>query len=244
MSDNNEMNALIRQAKSEARSECFKKFCAKNKKIFAAASVVAVIAVIGFSVFSYHQKSQEVKFSELFHQALIDQQMGSLDKAREGLKQISETNSAPNGVRSLASLRYASLLLDDNKKSEAAAVYEKISQCSGCDSYVKDLGGLLAVRTWMSDENEIAKEDLLTRIEKIESKSKELRYQISEQKALLHIQKNDLAKAYEILSSIEKNPEVSQNIKARMTEALKIIASKGYEPKAAEEAAPAVEGKK
>ena len=224
------MNTLVSQAKSEARSECFKKFLVKNSKILLLAAAATLVLVIAFTVFRFYQKTQEAKFSELLHQVLIDQQLGNVDKAKEVLKQIDEARSVPNGVKSLASLRYASMLLDENKKEEAAAIYEKISQCSGCDSYVKDLGGLLAVKTWLSDENEIQKDNLLARIEKIESKSKELKYQISEQKALLHLQKNDLAKAYEILIAIENNPEASQNVKARVSESLKIIISKGYEP--------------
>ena len=243
MSENNEMNVLINQAKSEARSELLKKFLAKNSKIISSISILALVGVVGFSAFSFYQKSRESKFSEIFHQALIDQQIGNLEKSKEGLKLIYES-SAPNGVKSLASLRYAALLLDENKKAEAAAIYEKISQCGGCNLYVKDLGGLLAVKTWLSDEEESKKEDLLTRIEKIEAGSKELRYEISEQKALLYFQNNDLKKAYEVLSAIEKNPEAAQGIKARVTESLKVITSKGYEPQAIEAEVVKEEGQK
>ena len=243
MSENNEMNVLINQAKSEARSELLKKFLAKNSKIISSISILALVGVVGFSAFSFYQKSRESKFSGIFHQALIDQQIGNLEKSKEGLKLIYES-SAPNGVKSLASLRYAALLLDENKKAEAAAIYEKISQCGGCNVYVKDLGGLLAVKTWLSDEEESKKEDLLTRIEKIEAGSKELRYEISEQKALLYFQNNDLKKAYEVLSAIEKNPEAAQGIKARVTESLKVITSKGYEPQAIEAEVAKEEGQK
>jgi len=244
MSENNEMNGLINQAKSEARSECIKKFFAKNGKIVTAVATFGVVAVVGFTAFTLYQNSQEEKFSEIFHQSLIDQQLGDMSKAREGLQKIYESSSAPKGVKSLASLRYAAMLLDENKKSEAGEVYKKISECGNCDSYVKDLGGLLAVKTWLSDETEIQKEDLLVRIEKIESDSKELRYQISEQKALLQIQKNNLPKAYEILESISKSPEVSQTIKNRVLDGMKMIISKGYQPAVEEVKAAPTESKK
>ncbi len=230
MSKNNEIFQLINQAKSEARSESIRKFFAKNGKILSVIVLVAVVAAISCGVFNLYQNSQEAKFSEIFHQALIDQQLGDVAKARESLKTISESSSAPKGIKSLASLRYAALLLDENKKSEAAEVYQKISQCSGCDSYVKDLAGLLAVKVWLSDESEVQKEDLKNRIEKIEADSKELRYQISEQKAFLFLQKNDLAKAYEVLDSIAKNPEVTVDIKNKVSEGLKIIIARGYHP--------------
>ena len=231
MSNNNEINTLINQAKSEARSESIKKFFSKNSKVFIAIAAVVLVSFISFAAFNFYQNSQQAKFSEIFHQALIDQQLGNMDKAKENLAKIYQS-SAPSGVKSLASLRYAAILINENKKSEAADIYQKISQCSGCDSYIKDLGGLLAVKTWLSDENEIKKDHLLTRIEKIEANSKELRYQISEQKAFLHIRKNDLSKAYAILDSISKNPDVPQNIKARISDGLKIIIAKGYDPSA------------
>ena len=233
MSENNEMNVLINQAKSEARSELLKKFLAKNSKIISSISILALVGVVGFSAFSFYQKSRESKFSEIFHQALIDQQIGNLEKSKEGLKLIYES-SAPNGVKSLASLRYAALLLDENKKAEAAAIYEKISQCGGCNVYVKDLGGLLAVKVWISDETEFQKDDLLARIEKIEVGSKDLKNQISEQKALVQMHKNNLDKAYLTFESLAKNPEAEEGLKKRAEEGMKIVISKGYSPNAPE----------
>lgn len=246
MSQNNEneMLHLINQAKSEARSEVIKKFFNKNAKVLSVASIVAVVGLVSYGAFNFYQNSQEAKFSEIFHQALIDQQIGETTKAKESLQKISESSAAPKGVKSLAALRYAAMLLSENKKSEAAEVYQKISQCSGCDSYVKDLGGLLAIKVWLSDETEIVKEDLLARIETIEARSKELRYQISEQKALLYFQKNDLAKAYEILDAIAKNPEVTPDVKNKVSEGLKIIIAKGYQPEEEIAAAPAESDKK
>lgn len=231
MSENKEIFHLINQAKSEARSESIKRFFNKNSKTLSVLSVAVVVGAVAFAGFNIYQNSQEAKFSEIFHQSLIDQQLGDLAKAKEGLQKITDASSAPKGVKSLASLRFAALLLDEGKKAEAAAIYQKISECGGCDSYVKDLGGLLAIKVWLSDENEVKKDDILARVEKIEAGSKELRYQISEQKAFLQIQKNDLAKAYEILDGVAKNPEVAQNIKARVTDGLKMIAAKGYEPR-------------
>lgn len=230
MLQNNEIYSLINQARSDAKKDAIRKFFSQNGKIVSIISVVAVVGAIGFGAFTMYQNSQEAKFSEIFHQALIDQQIGNMEKAKEGLQKIYSDSSAPKGVKSLASLRYAAVLFDENKKAEAAAIYQEINQCSSCDSYVKDLGGLLAVKTWLSDENEISKDDLLTRIERIENHSKELHYQISEQKAALYVQKNNLDKAYEILDAIVKNPEVGQTIKMRATEALKIIVAKGFTP--------------
>lgn len=229
MLEKNEIYHMINQAKSEAKKDAIKNFLGKNTKLVAKALIVAVVCVVTYSGYSLYSNSQKSKFSEILHRALIDQQLGNLDKAKEALKSIHDS-SAPSGLKSLASMRYAAMLLDENKKSEAAAIYQKISECKSCDVYVRDLGGLLAIKTWLSDENESKKDDLLSRVEKIESDSKELRFQISEQKAFIYMQKNDLAKAYEVLDSVAKSPEVPQNIKSRVEDSLKMIVAKGYKP--------------
>jgi len=131
-------------------------------------------------------------------------------------------------------LRYAALLLDEGKNSEAVALYQEINQCKGCDAYIKDLGGLLAVKVWISDETEFQKDDLLARIEKIEVGSKELKNQISEQKALVQMHKNNLDKAYLTFESLAKNPEAEEGLKKRAEEGMKIVISKGYSPNAHE----------
>lgn len=239
---NNELFQMINQARSEARSDSIRRFFGKNSKLIARASIVVVACVVAYSGYSLYRNGQQEKFSEIFHQALIDQQLGNLDKAKESLKNIHES-SAPSGVKSLASMRYAALLLDENKKIEAAEIYKQISECRSCDVYIRDLGGLLAVKTWLSDESESKKDDLLGRIEKIESDNKELHFQVSEQKAFFYVQKNDLAKAYEVLDSVAKSPELPQNIKTRVEDSLKMIVAKGYQP-AAEAVSTTTESKK
>ena len=229
MTQNHEALELISQAKSQARSENLQKFL-RSKLAIRATLAVITLAVL-FSGFAVFQNVQQEKFSEILHQSLINQQAGAIDKAKENLKRIYEAKLAPNGVKSLASLRYAALLLNDGKKMEAAKIYQKLNHCRSCDDYVQELGGLLAVRTWMSDEEEMKKEDLAARIEKIENSSNILRYYISEQRALLEMHKNNLEKSYQIFEAIAKNPEGPQVVKARATDGLKMIAARGFEPK-------------
>lgn len=240
MSESNEMSQIINQVKSEARSENFKNFLDKNKRILAVITVLIVGGVIGFFVFNSYQKSQENKFSTIFQQSLMYQGAGDLDKAKESLKQIVDVKSAPKNIRALALLRYAGFLLDEGNNSQAVTFYLEASQCNRCDAYIRDLGGLLAVKVWISDENEIKKEDLLSRIEIIEANNKEFKYQISEQKAIYQMQSNNLEEAYKIFEYLANNPELDPTAKERFNENLKIVISKGYKPGTSKE----VESKK
>lgn len=230
MTKKNETMHLINQAQNEARKCQITNFLCKNRKILLALLTTIIIASAGFFAFKLYQKTQQEKFSKILHQSLIDQQSGDLAKAKENLKKIYDAKSAPSNIRALAALRYAAFLLEEGKNSESAKIYQEISNCSYCDSYLKDLSGLLLVKTWMLDDAEIQKEDLPDRIEKIENASKTLKYQIAEQRAFLEMQKNNLAKSYQIFDSITKNPEVSNSLKSRSNDGLKMVKAKGYEP--------------
>ena len=226
----NEANAIISQAKSEARNQNIKNFFTKNSKLIVLVAIVATVALIGHFAFQAYQKSQQAKYSEILHRSLLNQQIGNIAEAKANLREIYEAKSAPDGVRSLASLRYAALLLEEGNKEEAAKIYLEVSQCNSCDEYVRNLAGLLTVKTWMSDEVELQKPDLSERIEKVETGLQLLRYYATEQRALLEMARNNLEKSYQIFELISKNPESSKNLKERAKDYLKMIKAKGFEP--------------
>ena len=222
---------ILRQANSEVRSENIAKIFRKNKKVLLVILAVAISSSIAFTAYKINKKSQQEKYSEILHQSMIDQQLGDVEKAKQNLKKIYDSTSAPSGVKSLASLRYAVILLEEGKKNEAINVYSEVNKCSFCDSYIKELAGLLMVRTLMNDEESISKSDLSEKILAVENSSKILRYYIAEQRGHLEMNKNNLEKAYQIFEMISKNPDVKENLKNRASDAMKMVIQKGFEPK-------------
>lgn len=225
-----ELNQIINQVKSETRSENFRKFFVKNSKTLVACCSLVVVFAIGFFIFDSYKESQRNKFSAILQQSIIFEQDQDIDQAKNSLQEILNAGSAPKNIKALAGLRYGGLLLGEGETGQAVTAYEEVNNCRGCDSYFKDLAGLLIVKVWMADEAEVANVDLIERIEKIEQSSNGLKNEITEQKAILAMQQNDLDKAYEIFESLAKNPEISKSIKGRASEALKIVISKGYKP--------------
>ena len=94
-----------------------------------------------------------------------------LEKAKQSLKTIHESTTAPAGVKSLASLRYAAILLDEGNKDLAIKVYSEVNECNFCDPYIKELSGLLMVRTIMTDEKLSGEQNLADKFLKIENKA-------------------------------------------------------------------------
>ena len=222
---------ILKQAHSETRNENIAKIFKKNKKILLVILGVAITSSLAFTAYKINQRSQQEKYSEILHQSMIDQQLGDIEKAKQNLKKIYDSASAPSGVKSLASLRYAGILLEENKKNEAINVYSEVNKCRFCDNYIKELAGLLMVRTLMNDEEAVDKVDLSEKILAVENNSKILRYYIAEQRAYLEMNKNNLEKSYQIFEMISKNPDVREDLKNRASDAMKIVIQKGYEPK-------------
>jgi hypothetical protein len=206
----------------------FKNNISLIKKIILVFFLSAII-IAGYRV---NSKINSNKYSEMLHQSMIHEQLSELDKSEELLKKIYES-SAPSEIKSLAGIRYASYLVRSNKLSQAGEIYSQINKCFGCDRYIKDFSGLLAVKTWLSDSEEVKKSDLPKRIEAIESSSKILKYQITEQRGLLALKNNNLEVAYKIFESII-NSEASQNLKYKAQDMMLMINEKGYQPKSTE----------
>ena len=226
-----DIKKIINQAQFEIRNEKLSLIFKKNKKILSLILGFSIAFSIGYTAFKIDQKSKQQKSSEMLHQSMIDQQLGDIEKTKQTLKTIHESSTAPSGVKSLASIRYAGILLDEGNKEEAIKVYKEVNDCNFCDNYIKELSGLLMVRTIMTDDNLVGDENLADKILKIENNSKILRYYIAEQRGYLEMNKNNLAKAYEIFEMISKNPDVKENLKNRASDAMKIVIQKGYEPK-------------
>lgn len=224
MSD--EMINLINKAKAQAKRDALFSFLGKNSRIVLKVAVVVVVAgVVSIGVTTY-KKAQEAKYSEMFHRALLDQQTGEIDKAKESLKKIINDSSAPSGIKSLASLRYAAFLLEENKKEEAAKIYLEVANCRSCEDFVRDLSRLLAVKVWMSDAAEMQKADLAARIKKIEDSASILKGQIAEQRAFLELKNDHFDEAKAIFISIEKSAEKQPNLKARAADGIKMVEAK------------------
>lgn len=219
----NEMLNLINQAKAQAKRDALFSMIGKNSKILVRILLVLVTAGIFAVGIGAYKKSNQEKFSEIFHRALIDQQAGELEKATKSFKEILDSSSAPSGVKALAGLRYGAVLLNENKTSEALKAYEKIAECGSCDDYIVDLARLLIVRIWMSDNEEVKKEDLASRIKKFEESSSVLKLQIAEQRAFLEMQKGNKEEAKKIFSEIEKGAEKQPALKSRAADGIKML---------------------
>jgi hypothetical protein len=226
MANNEEVMHLINQARAEARREDFKNIIVKNSKLIIALILLLMFFLAAFFAITTYQDNKKEKFSKQLHQALIYQEKGEMEKTKQILEDIYHSNSAPSGVRSIASLRLAAILMEGDQKLEAIEIYRNINNNKDYDQYIRELAGLLEAKTLVIIDDKSKEKETLATISEIESRSTLLKYYISEQRAILAMKQNDLETAKKIFEEISKNPESSETLKQRSGEMLKIVASK------------------
>ena len=146
-SNNEEVMHLINQARAEARRENFNSIFVKNSKLIIALILLSIFFLGAFFAVTNYQDNKKEKFSKQLHQALIYQEKGDIEKTKETLENIYNSNSAPNGVKSIASLRLAAILMQSDQKLEALKIYQNINNNGNYDQYIRELAGLLEVKT-------------------------------------------------------------------------------------------------
>ncbi len=207
-------------------------FFIRRKKLFTilAASLVGVLVVL--FLFNLYQKSAQEKYSTIFHQSLIDEERGSITSAKQNLQKIYDTKFAPSGVKGLASLRYAGLLLNEGSNDEALKIYQEIANSSRYDRYLRELSGLLATKilviTTDANSEKSLQQEALKKIEKLESHSKVLHSYFSEQKGIFLMKVGELEKSYQVFEAIVKDANSEQALKLRVADMMKLLVAEGH----------------
>ncbi len=195
---------------------------AHQKKI--AYVIVTIIAVlIIWTGWCFYSKIQSEKYSAILHQVVIDEQQGNLEKATASLKEIYDS-SAPAGVKEIASLKYASHLLANDKNDEAIEVYLNTNKSKRFDNYIREYAGLLAVKTMISSGKD--KEKIAALIKDLEKNSKVLKYNFIEQRGMFAWDNENYKEANDAFKILADNPEASDIIKKRAKDMVEIYNSR------------------
>jgi hypothetical protein len=238
MNDNSAASSLIRDLKSQIRKDkLFALAKAHQKTITYCLSLVILVAVL-LTIFSFYTQIQATKYSTILHQAMIDERNGEKAKSEASLKEIYES-SAPAGVKSIASLKYAAILMKDGKTDEAIEAYLTINKNRRFDAFVREYSGLVALKTLVDADKKENQEKVTALIAKLEKSSKTLKFHILEQKGLFLWNSGDFKGANEVFKSITENLEAPDMLRKRTTEMANI-----YKSRFGEEVAVKVEDKK
>ncbi len=201
----------------------------QNKKIIAVFAVFLIVFTAIIFAYLQYQNNLVKKYSALLHQAITLQETKPLE-AKQKIIDIYQNKKTPINIKQIAGLRYASAIIDTNKK-EAIEVYQQLIKCNSCDLYLQELPKILLAKTLLLQENTNENNNINTQLQQLESSSKIFRYHIAEQRGYFAITQNNLSEAYQIFESIAKNPDAEKNLKNRAENLLSLIINKGYQPK-------------
>ena len=217
----------IKHVKNKANKKSAVNFLCANKNIILKSVIISAILLSSYGVYCIFENSQAKKYSAILHESLLAQQTGDIKTAKEKLLQIHQSKFVPANVSAIASIRYAGFLIEEGNKKEAGEIYFSVNNCFSCNNYLSDLAGLLAVSTWLSDD-ELMKTDLSEKVNKIYKKSRELKFYIAEQRGFYEMQKNNLAVANKVFAEIIDDVNADKAIKARAQDAKKMLIQKGF----------------
>ncbi|MFT6106482.1 MAG: hypothetical protein ACJA0S_000162 [Rickettsiales bacterium] len=218
-----ESRALDREMKAGIRKEKIVGHLRANQKIiiFIVSAMILISATYGS--WAFYSQMQSEKYSKILHQATIDEQNGNMEKSFEALKSIYESNS-PAGVKSIASIKYATKILDNGDANLASEVYLEINKNKKFDQYIREYAGLSALKI-LINENKSA-DEIHSLAEILEKNSNILKYYIIEQKGNFEWNSGNFDAANKIFSSLAGNPEIENSLKKRASEMVDIYESK------------------
>jgi len=204
----------------------FRKFIESHSKKIVFAFGMIFILLLFWGSFLFYRSFMQEKYSAILHESMVEQQMGNLEKSSSLLKQVYEARTAPSGVKSIAALRYAAFLIEEQKKDEALKIYFRLNGCVSCDKFVRNLAGLLAARLISTDEAKMNDPKVLSQLIKIENSSEILRYHIAQERANIAFLKGDLKNSYQIFEMIAKSSDIRQSLKSKAADQMQMIAQK------------------
>jgi len=194
-------------------------FFAKYKKYFKILAILLVIFVIFSILFSIINNNLEEKYSKIFHQALIAEEIGDFENAKKNLLEIYSAKIAPSNIKSLAGFRYAGLLMLQGNKNEALKIYEEIAFNVFNDDFIQELSGLFAAKILVNDisqnSDEPTKNKTLSFVKKVVKNNKFLKNYTNEQLAIFYIKIDKKQDARKILEEIIKSKNSSKSLKDR-----------------------------
>lgn len=225
MLQNKDSNSIIREAKIEAKKEKLLNLFRENQKVVLAFLIIAFLFSLIFVVWLFYQESEQRKYSAILHQTLIYEQEGKLDLVQENLEKLHKSG-IPSGVRSIASIRYAALMLKQNKFDEAIKIYLEINQTKSYDRFICEYAGYAALKLLIDSNNKSYEEKISKLISRLEKSDKLFKYLILEQKGIFEWSKGNFEATSQIFKNLAENPEANESVRARSEEMYKMCNSK------------------
>jgi hypothetical protein len=214
---------LMRQIREEARKENIQRLLVKYQKQITSIVVISLVIIVSLFIYNTGQKSNSEKYSKLIHQYLIFENSNKVEAGNKILEEIRNSKSAPQHIKALSLLKYGSNLVSQNKITQGVEVYLEANNLKNADPYIRDLAGLLAVKSMIDHGDNKFKGKIKDLLLDLENSSSSLKSSILEQKAIFAWSIGDMKQAHEIFQNLSLDLEAPAHLKKRAKEFERIL---------------------
>lgn len=198
------MSDIFEEVNEDVRRDKATEFFKKYGLYVAAIAVVIVLAVAGNHFWTQYQTSQRQAVSAVFSE--VDQliTVGNTDEAVVKLEQAASSYS--NEVAYLAEMRLASVLLEQDKPTEALSFLDSAANRMASDITLRDLAHIKIASVILETDGPAA---ALEALEPLSVSGAPYRLSALELSALAHIELGNTADAEGVLDQITNDPDAS-----------------------------------
>ena len=137
----------------------------------------------------------------------------------EALRQFADAN-AGLGHAELALLQAGALAADQNDKTKAVQLFDRVASDAKADPVFRQLGDLLSVRVQLDGGNPAT---LFSRLQPLTVEAAAWRYSALEAQAFLALRMDDQTKAKQIFTDLSQDTRAPQDIAARASDVLRSL---------------------
>jgi hypothetical protein len=135
-------DTFVREVQEEIRREQLARLWDRYGAIAIGLAALLVVGVAGYQYAQYSSRVAREAAGRQFEAATLLASSGKAKEAQEAFDAIAK--SAPPGYGSLARLRIAGALAEENKRAEAVAAYDAVVKDGGVDVLLRDFAALQA----------------------------------------------------------------------------------------------------
>ena len=232
-------DAVFRELEDEMRRERLAALGKRYGVYIALVAVVIIAGVAGSQIWQSWSQSSAEAAGDDYMAAIALVEAGKMDEATQALGGLAET--APSGFATLASLSEAGVLLKQDKRAEALAIFDRIAEERSQDPLLSNLARLQAASLKLGEADFTEMEN---RLKPLMGEQSPWRFRASELLANAALDAGKVDEARKLVSPLLADPNLSRGSSERVERLMSMIAAADRKAAPAAASAPDTSDKK
>jgi hypothetical protein len=202
--------SFVREVDENLRRDQAEQFLRNNLALIIGGALLVLAAIAGWFYWQDRQAKQAAADVEALNAVMNDLGGGNQANAPKRLESLVQSSS--EGVATQAKLTQAAMLLDQNKKAEALAIYKGIAEDSGLAQPYRDLA---TIRQTALEFDALKPEQVIARLEPLSKAGNPWFGSAGEMTAMAMLKQNRTSEAGRMFAAIAADRQVPGTIRSR-----------------------------